>query len=127
MPISTKIGLPIFPPKKQLYPAFFIISAIIDVVVVLPSVPVTPITLHGANFKSISISDVNIAPLSTSAIVGSALGERNIMSKPFTALRHSLPVTISKPFAFTLFNACSFNSFSSFWSNTVILAPKSYK
>ena len=63
----------------------------IEVVVVFPSVPVTPITLQGANFKSISISDVSIAPLSTSStnsgIVGRALGERNIMSIPM--LLHS--------------------------------------
>ena len=75
-----------FPPKKQLRPVCFNISYIIDVVVVFPSVPVTPITLHGASFNTISISDVNNAPLSTSStnsgIVGNALGDLKITSNP---------------------------------------------
>ena len=98
---------------------------------VFPSVPVTPITLQGANFKSISISDVSIAPLSTSStnsgIVGRALGERNIMSNPCTSFKHSFPVIILNPIAFTFSNASSFNSASVFWSNTVIMAPKLYR
>ena len=53
-----------FPPKKHLYPAFSHISYIIDVVVVFPSVPVTPIILHGASSNTFSISDVKIAPSS---------------------------------------------------------------
>ena len=73
-----------FPPKKQLYPAFFSIAYIIEVVVVFPSVPVIPITLQGANFKTISISDVSIAPCSTafsiSGLLGIQLGDLNIIS-----------------------------------------------
>ena len=75
------------PPKKQLYPFAFIISCISVVVVVFPSLPVTPITVLGHNSTHISISVVTSAPLSVSAtnsfVVGKQLGERNIRSNPF--------------------------------------------
>ena len=73
--------------------------------VVFPSVPVTPIILHGANFKTISISDVNIAPLSTSAtnsgVVGNALGDLNMMSKPCNFNKLSVPISTSYLYLFT--------------------------
>ena len=66
------------------------------VVVVLPSLPVTPITLPGHNSNTNSISEVRTAPLSTSATIsgvsGLQLGERKIISKPTKRCIASGPV-----------------------------------
>ena len=112
-----------FPPKKQLRPVCFNISYIIDVVVVFPSVPVTPITLHGASFNTISISDVNNAPLSTSStnsgIVGNALGDLKITSNPCNLDRLSSPISTSYLYLF-IFSIISSDKF--LLSNTVTFA-----
>jgi len=65
-------------------------------VVVFPSLPVTPIILHGASFKTISISDVKIAPLCTSFTIsglsGLQLGDLKIKSNPCKFSRLFSPV-----------------------------------
>ena len=80
--ILVNKGVPIFPPKKHLYPFASNILYINVVVVVFPSLPVTPITVLGESSNTFSISEVNIAPFSTSFTIsgmsGLQLGERNI-------------------------------------------------
>ena len=84
-----------FPPKNVLYPAFFKIAFIKLVVVVFPSLPVTPTILHGHISISISTSVVTIAPLSASfcnsVLVGKQLGDLNIILNPFNFSRQFLP------------------------------------
>lgn len=80
--ICVNSGVPIFPPKKHVYPCAFNIVYISVVVVVFPSLPVTPIIVLGVSFRTCSISDVTIAPLlassTSSGVVGKQLGDLNI-------------------------------------------------
>ena len=84
-----------FPPRKHLYPFAFIISYIKVVVVVLPSLPVTPIIVDGDICNTISISDVSIAPRFTSScnssLLGIQLGDLKIISNPFRFFKLSSP------------------------------------
>ena len=50
------------PPRYTVFPAARSISAMMLVVVVLPSLPVTPMIVHGQTSKNISISDVTMLP-----------------------------------------------------------------
>ena len=121
--ISVKIGFPMFPPRKQFFPEDFNISYIIDVVVVFPSVPVTPIILQGASFNTISISDVIIAPLlaavTNSSLVGKTLGDLNTISNPFNLDKLYSPISTSYLYLF-IFSIIS--SDGVFLSNTVTFA-----
>ena len=97
-----------FPPKNVLYPAFSKIWFIRLVVVVFPSLPVTPIILHGHISISISISVVTIAPLSASAFssgfVGKQLGDLNITLNPFKFSSEFEPKENSNPYVVILSN-----------------------
>ena len=94
-------GVPIFPPKKVLYPLPCNIAFIRLVVVVLPSLPVTPIILDGHIFIKSSISVVTIAPFcasfSNSGFVGKQLGDLKIKSKLFNFSSEFFPNENSNP------------------------------
>ena len=60
---SGSRGRPILPPRYTLYPASLRNSLIRVVVVVLPSLPVTPTILQGHSWKNSSISEVRMLPL----------------------------------------------------------------
>ena len=93
--ILVNNGVPILPPKNVFLPPATNISLINVVVVVLPSLPVTPITLQGASSTTISTSVVTIAPrsssLASSGTVGRQLGERKIISNPTNFSKYLAP------------------------------------
>ena len=64
------------PPTHTRLPAAFSSSAIMVVVVVFPSEPVTAIIGHGQTSKNTSISLVSTAPLSTQAAISGTSGRR---------------------------------------------------
>jgi hypothetical protein len=71
------------------------------VVVVFPSLPVTPITKQGQSSITISTSVVTIAPRlassTSSGMVGRQLGDLKIISKPFKVFKYPLPKENSIP------------------------------
>ena len=90
--------------------------------VVFPSLPVTPIILHGASFKTISISDVKIAPLCTSFTIsglsGLQLGDLKIKSNPCKFSRLFSPVYKLKLHSF-IFLTISTSNFSLFFLSKI--------
>ena len=60
--ISGSRGLPMLPPRWTVLPWAFSSSAMMEVVVVFPSLPVTAYILQGHSWKNTSISLVTAAP-----------------------------------------------------------------
>ena len=83
-PASTSSGLPILPPTWTVRPEARRSSAIIVVVVVLPSLPVTAMMEQGQTSKNTSISEVTTPPrarqASRAGTSGRMPGERKITS-----------------------------------------------
>ena len=119
-------GVPMFPPKNVLYPACCKIAFIKLVVVVFPSLPVTPIILHGHISISISTSVVTIAPLSASCfnsgLVGKQLGDLKITLNPFNFSRQFFPNDASNSYVFIFAIVSIGISSSVLSSNTVTCA-----
>ena len=65
--VSHSSGCPMFPPRCTRYPAAFSSSERMVEVVVLPSLPVTAITLQGQSERKTSISEVILLPSSCAA------------------------------------------------------------
>ena len=64
-------------------------SEIMVVVVVLPSLPVTAIILHGQSLKNTSISEVTTAPFATALVRCSSNGIKPGVRKMISQLRFS--------------------------------------
>ena len=73
-----------FPPTYTFFPASFKNSAMMVVVVVFPSLPVTPMSRPGQVWKNTSISELRAAPRwtasSSSGVLGLRPGVRKISS-----------------------------------------------
>ena len=73
---SGSRGRPMLPPTYTLFPAALSSSAMMVVVVVLPSLPVTAMVLQGQTWKNTSISEVMTLPRSFAAISSGTSGRR---------------------------------------------------
>ena len=97
--------------------------------VVFPSLPVTPIIVDGDIFSTISISDVTIAPLSSSfcnsGIQGIQLGVLKIISNPTKFCRLSFPKLVFILYFLISFIASSVKFSIVLLSKTVTFAPAS--
>ena len=67
-PVSDSSGWPMFPPRWTVFPAARSSSAMMVVVVVFPSLPVTARMGQGQTSKKTSISLVSVLPRSTAAL-----------------------------------------------------------
>ena len=96
------------------------------VVVVFPSLPVTPIILQGHKFISISISEVIKAPLFCSEtsckVVGKQLGDLKITLNPLKKCNAFLPTTKSKLYSLILATTSGSKASISLSSKTVTFA-----
>ena len=76
------------PPTHTRLPALFSSSAMMVVVVVLPSEPVTAMMGHGQTWKKTSISLVKSAPRATHAAISGTSGRRPGVRKITSASSH---------------------------------------
>ena len=86
---SHSSGWPMLPPRYTVFPAARSISAMMLVVVVLPSLPVTPMIVHGQTSKKISISDVTTLPRAFASSSAGTSGRMPGVRKTTSARRSS--------------------------------------